>query len=332
MFFNNPVRIYDCSNSVDRPQHRGGGGPVMNDVMRYLHEYAEDYYCEFVDDPEHAEVIITNDVFPKVAIDMGVPLVKRMCGPFWQRDMQSRNDSLNLAASQADMVIFISDYSKRQYFYNKCPDLKNHCVVRHWVDYNIFKPDNFMPSEHEFMLTACATNWNRKEKRFDDLVKFAEMNPGVQFALIGEVDVPLPKNMMKMGYLSDPSNIAYILQSSDGFVNFSYRDAATKTVPQAIACGLPVLYADSGGVGEMVKNPFPDSGPDFGIPILDSHYLGVEDEVPPLDMDEVQKSFFTFRHNLGTIKTVSLESFDRKLAFIKMLDSYFGIISNMARQ
>jgi len=263
---------------------------------------------------------------------MGVPLVKRMCGPLWQRDMQARNEPLNLAASQADMVIFISDYSKRQYFHNGGPSLKKHCTIRHWVDYNVFKRDDFMPPEHEFMLAACATNWNRKEKRFDDLVKFAEMNPQVQFALIGTVDLPLPKNMMKMGYLSEPRDIAYILQSSDGFVNFSYRDAATKTVPQAISCGLPVLYADSGGVGEMVKNPFPDSGPDFGIAIPDSQYLGIEDEVPPLDMNEVQKSFEKFKQNLGTIKSVALEKFDGKLAFRKMLDGYFGTISNMVRQ
>lgn len=332
MLFNDPVRIYDCSNSNERPNHRGGGGPVMNDIMRYLHEDAEDYYFEFVDYPGCAEAIITNDVFPKFVLDMGVPLIKRMCGPFWQRDMQYRNDVLNLAASQADLVIFISDYSKRQYFYNNGPNLKKHIVVTHWVDYSVFKADNFMPSQHEFMLAACATNWDRKEKRFDDLIKFAELNPDVQFAIIGSVNVPSPKNMMKMGYLSEPKDIAYVLQSSDGFVNFSYRDAATKTVPQAISCGLPVLYADSGGVGEMVKNPFPDSGPDFGIPILDSHYLGVEDEVPSLNMDEVQKSFFTFRQAIGTIKSVSLESFDRKLAFRKMLDGYFGAISNMVRQ
>ena len=38
-----PCKIFDCSNSKSRPQHRGGGGPIQNDIMRYLHENDEDY-------------------------------------------------------------------------------------------------------------------------------------------------------------------------------------------------------------------------------------------------------------------------------------------------
>ena len=62
------VKIYDCSNSVHRPHHRGGGGPVNNDVMRYLMENADAYGCQYVQSPNLADVIVTNDKrqrFPK---------------------------------------------------------------------------------------------------------------------------------------------------------------------------------------------------------------------------------------------------------------------------
>jgi len=329
MLFDDPVRIYDCSNSDERPAHRGGGGPVMNDIMRYLHDNDEDYYYTFVSSPVDAEVIITNDLFPTSILTTAkffqIPLVKRMCGPFWQRDLQYRNEPLNLAATQADMVIFITEYSKDQYFHSGGKPLKNHCVVKHWVDPNVFKVDDFMPAKHDFTMTACATDWSRKEKRFDDLVRFAEANLDVQFVLIGKVDTQLPSNMMKMGYLSEPKDIAYILQSSDGFVNLSYRDGATKTIPQAIGCGVPVLYADSGGVSDMVNSP------DFGVAIPDNKCLLVEDNVPQLSLEDMQTSFSKFRSNLDMMRK-SLRTFDGKLAFRKMLDGYFEAINSVVNR
>jgi len=111
------VNILDCSNSIERPAHRGGGGPIENDIIRYLWENAADYNCKFVAAPSQADVILTNDIFPSDLIGRGIPMVKRMCGPFWQRHLSSRNDVLNRAAQLADKVIFISQYSQRQYIH-----------------------------------------------------------------------------------------------------------------------------------------------------------------------------------------------------------------------
>ena len=300
----------------------------MNDIMRYLHEHDEDYYYKFVDSPEQSEVIITNDVFPSSVRGLGKLLVKRMCSPYWDAALTSRNEVLNESAQLADKVIFITEYSKDLYFNFTTKPLKSYCVVTHWVDPRIFYPSDVAENK-KFTMAACATNWNRPEKRLNDLIRFAEVNPEVQFLIIGTVEQELPTNFLKIGYLDKPEDVAYILNSADGFVNLSYRDAATKTVPQAISCGLPVLYADSGGVKEMVKNPFPDSGPDFGIAIPDRQCLDAEAEVPPLNMHDVQEAFSKFSQNFGTIKEVAIGSFDRKLAFNKMLDGYFGTISDI---
>ena len=104
-------KIFDCSNSAERPPHRGGGGPIMNDILCYLHQNAAEYNYEFIDSASNADVIITNDVFPAEVIGLGKPLVKRMCGPFWQKEHSKRNERLNVAARIADTVIFISEYS-----------------------------------------------------------------------------------------------------------------------------------------------------------------------------------------------------------------------------
>jgi glycosyltransferase involved in cell wall biosynthesis len=316
-----PCRIYDCSNSAERPSHRGGGGPVMNDVMRYLHEYAEDYYFKFTDSPQEAQVIITNDVFPAAIAELWKPMVKRMCGPFWNIANSDRNIPLNNAARLADEVIFISEYSKKQYFNDNEYNLKSHRVVTHWVDPNVFVPNNTADNK-QFTFAACATNWNRPEKRLNDLIRFAQAVPDVQFVIVGTVEQELPANFLKIGYLDKPQDVAYILNSVNAFINLSYRDAATKTVPQAISCGLPVLYADSGGVGELVNG--------FGIAIEDSKCIGYETEVPSLDLNNVIANFALLKYREKDIKQ-QLQSFDRKLAFRKMLDGYFGTISSVLR-
>jgi glycosyltransferase involved in cell wall biosynthesis len=321
-----PCKIYDCSNSIERPVHRGSGGPVMNDIMRYLHERAEDYYFKFIDSPEEAEVIITNDVFPKSILELGKPLVKRMCGPFWQNDMSYRNDILNASAKLADRVIFISEYSRKQYI-NCFGDNLNSRVVLNSVDDSVFYPVDIMPKNHDFTLVAQVTNWNRKEKRLTDLIKFAEINPRISFTILGTIEEKnLPSNMLCMGYLSDPNDIAYIFNSSDGFINPSYRDV-TKTISQAINCGLPVLYADSGGCSEMVKNK---GGCDFGIAISDHNTLDMEDEVPPLNLEAMQIALDKFRINFRQMQH-ELSQFDRKLSFRIMLDGYFGTICELLK-
>lgn len=308
------MRIYDCSNSAERPAHRGGGGPKMNDVMRYLRENASAYACEFVDSHETADVIITNDVFPSDIPD-SIPKVKRMCAPFFQTQLATRNEALNKAAKQADKVIFITEYSKRQYLRLYGDDLKSHCVVKHWVDPTVYR---YTPKPKFFGFAACATDWSREEKRLDSLDTFARHFPMVSVMLIGKVDTQLPGNVISTGYHSD-KGIAYRLNYASAFINLSYRDAATKTVCQAISCGLPVLYADSGGVGEMVG--------ECGMGIKDSQSLDMEDDIPSLALSDVWSAFDKFSDaDVFPALQAKARSFDSQAAFQKMLDGYFNAI------
>lgn len=314
-------KIFDCSNSKDRPNHRGGGGPVMNDIIRYLRIDAEDYAIEFTNDPYKANVIITNDVFPDYVLSTDIPLVKRMCSPFWNKKYIDRNIALNNAAQQADKVIFISEYSKEQYFYlNNISSIKSYCIIINFSDADIFCP-NLDKKEEAFTFVACATNWNREEKRFSDIIKFAEMFPDIEIILIGALEKSIPKNIISMGYIPDERVLASVLNMGHAFLNLSYRDAAPKVVSQAICCKLPVLYANSGGTPEIVDK--------FGVSIKDDLCLDILDHVPELDEKEIKKSYNKFRRNFNKIKD-SLLKFDTKSFYRKMIDSYFETIVNLS--
>ena len=133
------IKIFDCSNSDERPNHRGHGGPIENDIIRYLKQYCSRYNCSFTEDVLKADVIITNDIFPSSLIGIDIPKVKRMDGVFFQEALKNRNDSLNYSAELADHVIFISEFSKNSFFnLYRGKDIKKHSVVLNRADPRVF--------------------------------------------------------------------------------------------------------------------------------------------------------------------------------------------------
>lgn len=298
------MKIYDCSNSVGRPPHRGGGGPVVNDVVRYLWEHAYEYGCEFTDDVSRADVIFTNDVYPKEVLRFDRPRVKRMDGVFWQHALLSRNEPLNAAARQANHVIFVSEYAHRCYM----GELPSHSVVPHWVD-----PKVFVARQRQELrqFVAVATDWSRPEKRLDAVLGLA-VNRGAHVVLVGRVDAVLPVNVHPVGYLSCPQVIAAVLAESDAMLNFSYRDASPKVVAQATASGLPILFADSGGTSELVGS---------GVAVPDPCYSPVEDSVPRLFPEEEYQQFVDEYDDFATYAMYATGVH----RFKQMLDGYFAV-------
>jgi glycosyltransferase involved in cell wall biosynthesis len=318
------INIYDCSNSDERPQNRGNGGPVQNDVMRYLKENAHSYGCQFVDHGHHSliDLVITNDVFPEHILKIyNGPKLKRMDGVFFQEKYKERNIPLNRAAQQADHVIFISEFSKQSYFDLYGDPLKSCSVALNQVDPSIFKCLHSNPRDWggKLNFATSANDWSRKEKRLHDILAFANVIDGILF-IFGTMPkgVNLPDNVTTWGYKSDPKIMCELLSYADAFVNFSYKDAAPKTVLQALCCGLPVLYADSGGLRELVDPP-------YGVAIPDAHRNKVDKTyIPPLVSDPTPCAFRydAFKHHYPEMKANVLKRNNKKL-FKDMLDHYF---------
>jgi len=286
--------------------------------MRYLKEHAEKYSYAFTDSLIDADVVITNDVFTDEALQSSKPLVKRMCAPYWQYKFHSRNIPLNEAARQANVVIFITEYSRKEYEHTN-QKLENNCVVPHWVDPNVFKNLKVQKRER-YTFAACATDWSRAEKRFYEITLVAQMFPQDDFLFIGHLRddqlALMPKNCISIGYIEEPRMIAKALNSCHAFINLSYRDAATKTVPQAVACGLPVVYADSGGVREMTRGN--------GIAIEDKWHHGSAESAPSLDS---QKVITAITHCKSFHSTLLASHVYSRVLFRGMLDDYFFAIN-----
>lgn len=289
----------------------------MNEFVALMHQYAPRYGCLFVDELDEAGVIFTNDIFPSYVRERGIRLVKRMDGIFWQKDLTHRNLPFVESASIADSVIFITKYSKDSLkaFYPAEYESLTWNVVHHWTDPGSF-PKIPRSVDAPTVFTAMATNWNRSEKRLDDLFKFADLFP-VTIHLIGTADgIDLPQNIIPHGYLSDQTEIYSVMKQSHAFINLTCKDAATKTVCTAINYGLPVLYANSGGVSEMVGR--------YGVGVCENNDFVILDHIPSLSQDALTDAYNRFLHQYTYLCDSIARDTEDKLG--KALEGYFEVL------
>ena len=301
------IRIYDCSNSSES-DHGKSYGPKDNDIISSLKEHSRQFDSKFVN--SMADIILTNDIFIDGVKGIDMPKIKRMDGIYWNNNYTYKNIPLNESAELADHVIFISEFSK-QSLKILYPDIKikSSSVILNTADNKIFKQTkqkNVVSS-----VVASATDWSREEKRFKSLMEFSRVIPETLY-LIGNCDMEVPPNVVKLGYIENYNKINEILNNSEVFINLSYRDAAPKVVCQAVAAGLPVLYADSGGVSEIL---------DYGVPIKDEKEIFFADEVPDLDVIDILISYNELKNNYNKYKG------NLKRNHLAMINNYYKIIT-----
>lgn len=305
---------------------------MRNDVIRQLSKHAPRYGWLEVSAIERADVIITNDVFTSEALAANKPLVKRMDGVFYQLELEQRNEVLNLAASQADAVIFISKFSQdalaRLY-----PEVK---VKKQYVALNAADPEEFpkrcdalvkssrsrFQESRDIHWVACVTDWDRPEKRIDEIVTLAERCPFDEFHLIGtppENVADMPANVRYAGYLSH-SQASSFLRMCDAYVHLAYRDAAPKTVGQALAVGLPVLYAESGGLPELAEG--------YGVGVKERNPQMIERTTPSLELDSLRVGYENFRPAYLDLVDKAM-AFPAEKRFTDMLSVYFSAMTDV---
>jgi glycosyltransferase involved in cell wall biosynthesis len=290
--------------------------------MQALEANAPSFGCQFVQELPDADVAVTNDVFPPEVLQRGLPLLKRMDGVFFLGNAVSRNNPLNAAAQLATAVIFISEYSRLSYFSMYGEALREHHVVLNAADSRLFKkPPNVRTLGEGNPFIAAATHWGRPEKRLPAVLyaaqKLAERGYRTRLAGTLPEGLILPSYVQSLGYLPPPE-LAEAFSGSAGLLNFSYRDAAPKVVPEAICCGLPVLYANSGGTPEMAGTA--------GMGLEDAALLEVEAQVPDLSAEGLEQGVSRL---LGNYSALAKVAFERPDGFQAMLEGYFKILGRI---
>lgn len=315
-------KFYDCSINEysNRIHNKESYGPIENDIMRDLNKFAHLYDFKRVNNYQDADIIITNTLYPddilRWSIEHNIPKIKRMDGIYWQNSLKYKNEPLNNAALQSDMVIFISKYSRLSLrkLYNL--NLKKDCVILNNVDDKVFYKRN--NNNEKFTLVSSSTNWNRDGKRLNSIIELSRViDKNDIIKLIGHCDTELPSNIIKCGYIDNDIEMSNIIGTSDAFVSLFFRDAGSKVTCQAVQCGLPVLHVSSGGLMELVECL-------NGTVINDYNDIDFLDSAPNLDKDDLNFGY----KDLKTYYKDIIEIYEKRVSYQETLSKYFDVMKS----
>lgn len=140
---------------------------------------------------------------------------------------------------------------------------KNPVRIDNGVNVGIFNPNGeTIELKGKYKIIHVAASGNPR-KGLKSLLFFAEMlinNPEFQFYLVGRQETdPLDghrisdfKNVHKLEFTSNREMLATYYRSCDIMLFPSIGDCSPNVVLEAMACGIPVIAANSGGTPEMI--------------------------------------------------------------------------------
>ena len=173
------------------------------------------------------------------------------------------NDQIFSSAEKSKGIIFITEFCKKLFFkfYNmkrKVPTT----VIRNAVPLNKFNPEgvsyreNLGFSDNDKVIISSA-NW-RRHKRLDETIKFINMmnskyNNIYKLIVLGKHNLKIKNNNIHFTGEISPDSLPAWYRTGDMFLHLSWIEPGCNTQIEAMACGLPTLCCNNGGIGENVN-------------------------------------------------------------------------------
>jgi glycosyltransferase involved in cell wall biosynthesis len=174
----------------------------------------------------------------------------------------------------ADYISIPSQFVKKSFLQNRIEE-KKLILTPYGVNLNNFYPQKKKDNIFRFIYVGSISY---RKGAWYTLKAFNELNlPNSELILIGSVDLDFfpvlnefnsNKKIKKINHV-DQNKLVEFYNISDVFVISSIEDGFAMVIPQALACGIPVICTENSGGSELI-----DSGKNgFVIPIRDINQL-----------------------------------------------------------
>ncbi|MCK9478951.1 MAG: glycosyltransferase [Firmicutes bacterium] len=135
-------------------------------------------------------------------------------------------------------------------------------IIHNGIDTNIFshressfRVDNSL--ENKKVILGVASPWG-KRKGLDDFIELSkQLKESYCIVLVGITDKQrrrIPKEIITIGQINNPLELAKIYSAADVFVNLTYADNYPTVNLEAQSCGTPTITYKTGGSVESVPN------------------------------------------------------------------------------
>lgn len=247
------------------------GGPLVK-VKRLREAFPESWWRYSV-----VYTLSNTPYLPDIALSLlkfqGVPIVHNQNGVFYpawfKGDWQARNARMARTFHQADHVFFQSRFCEKSAERFLGARSGPGEVLYNAVDTKTFTPATVKPREQSstfrFLLTGKIDNhlFYRLESSLCGLAEARRRGLDCSLEIAGWIaDAPMARAQALATELGISKVVSItgsytqetapdIYRRADAYVMTKHNDPCPNTVLEALSCGLPVLYSDSGGVGEL---------------------------------------------------------------------------------
>jgi len=163
----------------------------------------------------------------------------------------------------ADATVFQSQFSYRKHV-EMGMEFVEPVVIGNAVDPDLFHPHGRCPFSADRPIRLISVSWSDNPNKGAAVYRWLDDNldwQRIEYTFVGRIKEPF-RNIRSTGAVSS-TEVAEALRRGNVYITASRNDPCSNSLLEALACGLPCLYLNSGGHPEIVKDaglPFEEAG------------------------------------------------------------------------
>lgn len=159
------------------------------------------------------------------------------------------------------------------------------CVIMNAADPRIFNQQGRLPFDPNRKIKLISTSWSDNLNKGAEIYQWLDRNldwSRYEYVFIGRLPLPM-KNIQVIAPL-EPEILATHLRLSDIFITASRNDPCSNSLIEALSCGLPALYLNSGGHPEIIGKA--------GLPFNHAEEI-------PIALDRLTSTYSTYQEAIA---------------------------------